>query len=121
MAAVGVRSSTTGRPGDLLEEQEVADCQGQRLLNRERRARGAAREAALVLAPGVELDLVVGLRDGNVVQGLEDQGLGIVSLTGEELAAPLDQPVLGHPQVHEGAGRAALVHPVAEQPRMTSY
>ena len=77
MGRIGVGGVARLGTGDLLQHQHVAFCQVG-IVAAQGRTRGPFRQAATLVPPGVERDLVVGREEGRIVQGLEELGIGFV-------------------------------------------
>ena len=72
MVGVGIASDAGQRAEHLLEDQHVAGGQI-RVRAGQRRPGGAGRQAAALVAPGMEVEAVVGLAQGGAMQRLEHQ------------------------------------------------
>ena len=121
MGAVRVGLPPGHGADDLLEDQDVAGCQRQRPLPGavdQGGGRGPLRQAVVWLAPGPQGDAAVLRpdRDGLARHGFEDL------VARQEPEGPGGQSDLrvGR-QAGEGAGRAAVVHQVVDQPGVAAY
>ncbi|RIH81688.1 hypothetical protein Mrose_03550 [Calidithermus roseus] len=142
LLAVGVGLEPALGPLHLLEEQVVARLQPQLCAGVLQGGLGGPfGQAAVFVAPGVQLDAVVGLKEGQVVQGLEGlrhlaQGFGepvgrehgaagleprqqqAAGAVGAGVGAGQDQAVGGGGDLEADPGPrvAAVVHGVVQQP-----
>ncbi len=121
---IGVRRGARRRPLHLLEEEELARCEGRHRCH-QRCRRGPRRQAAVEIAPGVEGDLVVRRHQRQGGERLEHHravspfagqhgGMG-----GEGRAV---RPRAGaHREGHPGAGVRPVVEEVVDQPGVAAH
>ena len=136
---VGVLGEAVLGPAHLLEEQEIASPEVLMEVSHEVRGGRAAGDAAVAVAPGVQLDLVQLRSESGVLEGLEDRARLLERLrlqprgktwrmwrrvrvervvdAREDLRSLRQNPVGPghHAHLHEGACAHAVVHPVVDQ------